>query len=450
MLAVALAVAVYRYPPPELGFVVAGGLALVGMLALALSRYDAAVAIGFLLLGVVKVEPAPSDVIFAVVIAVTVATGRFDLSRVPFAVLLALGAFITFNVLSVIEAIDPGVAAIYLSVTLFLAVLSVWLCVYVDSIRRARIVVISYLGAALFSAILGAAAYLVGFPGSDGLLFSAGDETGARVRGLFEDANVYAPFLVPIFLILLEETLQPRLIRLRRALKVACLIILLLGVALAFSRAAYANVVVGIMVLLVVMTLRRGGGARAGALLAIVVLAGGALAVTLTATGSTEFLKQRASIQRYDTSRFGAQRTGVELAEKHPLGIGPGQFELVSPVSTHSTYVRTLAEQGFVGFLTWIALATITMLLAIRNVVRGWHTYGIGSAALLAAWCGILVNSFVIDSIHWRHLWIVAGLIWASSTAGIMREYAKGQRAQKVPEGAATTGSSTLERRPLM
>jgi hypothetical protein len=25
-----------------------------------------------------------------------------------------------------------------------------------------------------------------------------------------------------------------------------------------------------------------------------------------------------------------------------------------------------------------------------------------------------LVNSLVIDSIHWRHLWVVLGLAWAS------------------------------------
>ena len=53
--------------------------------------------------------------------------------------------------------------------------------------------------------------------------------------------------------------------------------------------------------------------------------------------------------------------------------------------------------------------------------VLGRDTYGIGSAALLAAWCGLLANSVFIDTLHWRHLWLVAGLIWAaqvSSSAG--------------------------------
>jgi hypothetical protein len=62
--------------------------------------------------------------------------------------------------------------------------------------------------------------------------------------------------------------------------------------------------------------------------------------------------------------------------------------------------------------------------MALRNAVRGWDTMGIGSTALLAAWCGILANSVFVDTLHWRHLWLVAGLIWAagarhtSSSAG--------------------------------
>jgi len=424
LLAVALAAATYAYPPPSMALVLAGGVGLVGVLAVALTRYDVAVALGFLLLAVVKLEPAPPDMVFAVVMAVAAVTGRFDLTRVPFAVLGALGVFITFNLLSMMEAIQPLTAARFISITLYLAVFSIWLAGYVNSARRARIVVLAYLAAAVISAVLGSLAYLVGFPGSDALLLGAEEETGSRVKGLFADANVFAPFLIPIALILLEEIIQPRLIRLRRSLKIVLLLVLLLGVTLAFSRAAYLNVAIGVLVMLAVLTLRRGGAGKAGALLAIVLSAGGIVAATLVFTGSTGFLEERTQLQSYDTERFSAQRTGIELAEKHPLGIGPGQFELISPVATHSTYIRTLAEQGLLGFISFFAVAAITLLLAIRNALRGWHTYGIGSAALLAAWCGILTNSLVIDSLHWRHLWVLAALIWAGAMAGAARERA--------------------------
>ena len=135
------------------------------------------------------------------------------------------------------------------------------------------------------------------------------------------------------------------------------------------------------------------------------------------ASGSLGFLEDRAKFQSYDSDRFGAQRAGIALAESHPIGIGPGQFELIEPLSVHSTYVRALAEEGIVGAAILFALLFGTLLFALRNTVLGRDTYGIGSGALLAAWCGVLVNSFVIDSLHWRYMWLLAGLIWAGTAA---------------------------------
>src|SRR5690349_11758968 len=60
-----------------------GGVALTGLLLLTIRHFDTAVAIGLLLMGVVRFEPAPTDLVFAVVIAVAAITGRFHLARVP-------------------------------------------------------------------------------------------------------------------------------------------------------------------------------------------------------------------------------------------------------------------------------------------------------------------------------------------------------------------------------
>ena len=70
---------------------------------------------------------------------------------------------------------------------------------------------------------------------------------------------------------------------------------------------------------------------------------------------------------------------------KYPLGIGPGQFEKVSPISAHSTYVRALSEEGVLGLLVLLALLLLTLMFASRNAILGRDTYGIGSAALLRA-----------------------------------------------------------------
>src|SRR5439155_12820728 len=152
---------------------------------------------------------------------------------------------------------------------------------------------------------------------------------------------------------------------------------------------------------------------------------------------SVHFLEERARLQSYDTQRFAAQSYGWKLGWTHPVGVGPGQFEYHSPVASHSTFVRVFAEQGFMGLLLWVALLLATLVLALRNVVLGRDTYGIGSAALLGAWAGVILNSTVVDTLHWRHLWVVAALIWA----GAMRarsgpdDAAASQRALARPNG---------------
>jgi O-antigen ligase len=406
----ALALALYRVPP-SLPMVVVVGVGMLGTLALAVARYEAAVALGFLIFGVVAVEPAPTDGVFAVVMAVALVTGRFDVSRVPLAAGGLLGLFVALNILSAVEAVDVEVAGRFLAITLYLAVFSVWFTSYLDSERRARTVVRAYVGPAAVFGLLSSLALFAPFPGA-GAFLGVGE---ARAQGLFEDPNVFAPFLVPAALILLEEILNPRLLRSGRTFKWLMFLGVTAGVLFSYSRAAWANLVVSVLVLFVILALRRGGGRKAIALLLLVVVASVAAAGAIAVTGSLDFLHERAQVQAYDVERFGAQRTGIALAEQYPFGVGPGQFDVLVDVSAHSTYVRTLAEQGILGLVTLIALFIATLIFAVRNAVLGRDSHGIGSAALLAAWVGTLANSFVVDTVHWRHLWFVAALIWVGA-----------------------------------
>ena len=175
------------------------------------------------------------------------------------------------------------------------------------------------------------------------------------------------------------------------------------------------NFVLAVATMLGVLVMRRGGARRAVGLLVVLVLAAVAIGGVLAVTGSLDFLQERARLQSYDNERFAAQRQGISFGEQHLLGIGPGQFEVRAPVPSHNLYVRALSEQGFLGLFAVLAIILVTLVLALRNAVLGRDTYGIGSAALLGAWVGIAVGSFVIDSNHWRHLFLVAALIWVGS-----------------------------------
>jgi hypothetical protein len=400
---------VLDHNPPSVAVAIGGGSLLVLGVALVVTRYALTVTIGMLLLAVVVVEPAPSDGLFGLVMAVAIVTGRFGFKRVPRTALGLVAAFVVLNVLSAMDVLDWGVAARFFFITLYLGLFSLWLTAYVDSPARSRRIVRAYLAAAVISAVAGSAALFIHFPGASALI---GD--GARAKALFKDPNVFGPFLIPIALILAEELIARRLLRLRRALMLASFLALVLGVVFSYSRAAWLNLAVAMIVLIGVVVLRR-PDRRAISLLLVTIVSAVAIGGAVLATGSLGFLEERAKLQNYDTSRFAAQSRGLSTGLEHPLGVGPGQFDVVSPVSSHSLYVRSLSEQGLFGLFTIIALIVATMTLAALNVIRGRDTYGISSAALLAAWCGLVANSFVVDTLHWRHLWLVAGLIWAGA-----------------------------------
>lgn len=397
--------------PPK--FVAAGCIGLVGVLALAIVRYDAAVALGILLLPVVRAEPAPVDAVLAIVIAIAAVTNRLELRRVPLSMLSLCAVFVALNLLASMEALQSNVAARFLAVTLYCIAIGLWICGYVDSARRARLVIKAYIASAVLIAVASTVALYVPFPFSALLL----SEDGERARGLFKDANVYGPYLIPAALILAQESLQPRLLRLNRPTQIFCFGFLAAGILFSFSRGAWLNLVIGIVVMTSVIALRRGGSKRALLMVFVVLVGMGVTVWAVYASGSLTFLEQRAQFQSYDSDRFGAQALGLRLAEENPIGIGPGQFELVSPLSAHSTYVRAVAEEGIAGAVALLGVMLGTLILAARNAVLGRDTYGIGSAPLLAAWCGMLANSFVVDTLHWRHLWLLAGLIWAGTHA---------------------------------
>ena len=259
------------------------------------------------------------------------------------------------------------------------------------------------------SAAVGVLALFLPVPGSELLT------EGGRARGLFQDPNVFGPFLIPALLLLVEEIVQPRLLTSGLVVKATCAAVLALGVLFCYSRGAWLNLGIGLVVMGATLSLRRGGARRALALAAVAVVAAIVVAGTVAATGSGDFLSERARPQTYDQQRFSGQRAGIESAWRYPLGAGPGQFESVADISAHSTYARVIGEQGGLGLLTLIALFGFTLAAAAATHCAGRGTYGIGSAALLGAWLGLLVNSFFIDTLHWRHLWVVAALIWAGS-----------------------------------
>jgi hypothetical protein len=371
-----------------------------------LARPLVAFAAAFVLLGVVDVQPAPVDAIFALLIATTVATVRTR-PLIPAFVGVPLASFVLLTILSITNAVDLKRAISFEGITLYMVILGVWLSWAFAKREWVRVGMKMYIVAAVASAALGPLGLYLHL--SSRLVWG-----GARAEGLFKDPNVYGAFLVPAAIILLDEIGSPKILGWRRRTEIALFAIVSLGVVVSYSRAAWLDFAVAVATLVFVQSARRGGFKRAARSIGILAACALAGLTMLAATGSLHFLLERSHLQTYDQQRFSNQDFAFSDMFHHVFGFGPGQSEVLLPISAHSTFVRAAFEQGFLGFATLVLVLVGTLLCAIRLARHTVEVNGVGTGALLAIWLGQVVNSFFIDTLHWRHLWVWAALIWCS------------------------------------
>jgi O-antigen ligase len=313
---------------------------------------------------------------------------------------------------------------------------AIWLTgAFFSDATTTRLAMKGYIIGAAVTSLVGVVALHLPVPGAGFLLF---DEY--RAQGLFKDPNVFGPFLVPAACIALEEIARPRLLQWRRHVVVAVALVLVAGIVFAFSRAAWLNFLVAAMILVGVYGVRRRGLRYAARSLTVLAVAGLLGAAMLIGTGSFSFFESRTTLQGYDERRFETQGKAYSRIDDHIFGYGPGQSEALLGYAPHSTYARVSVEQGVAGLLGIIAIFGATFGAALRLAFRDADLHGIGSATLLAAWVGLVVNSFFVDTLHWRHLWIVAALIWCAVVA---RE-TRGALASKRSAPPQTLRSATL------
>jgi hypothetical protein len=277
--------------PAPRAAVLVGAVGVWLMLGLALASREAAIALGFVLLGVVRVEPAPADALLGLLAALAVAGGQVDLRRVPAGILALLTVLLVLNVLSLSGAADLGAGVRFLGITLYLVVLAVWLTSYLRTAARMRLVIRAYVAGAVASSALAVAALFVAYPGHE--LVSA--EGASRAQGFFKDPNVFGPFLIPAALIAFEESLRPRLLGVRRPVAAGLFAVLVVGILFAYSRAGWLNFALATATL--VIALRPGAVRAAGATVALVVVVAGVAVAAVALTGSGGFLEERARIQ---------------------------------------------------------------------------------------------------------------------------------------------------------
>lgn len=380
-------------------------LAALGVLGSAL------VAFGVFLSGFVISEPAPYELFMAGLIGLWAIVG-LRISR-PVAPLLVL--LVVFNMggmlsLTVMEDLSGG--PMYIAVSLFLALSSVFFAAIIEA-RSSRLDLIfrAWVAGALMTASLGILGYFHAFPGAE--VFTRYD----RAMGAFQDPNVFGPYLVAPSLYLLHGLLAGRLHG--APLKITGLLILALGVFLSFSRAAWALYLFCAVALVFVMLLKERTGAFR---LKILILSLSALALMIAALVvalqfdkvADLFSSRSQLVQEYDgghLGRFERHRIGFLMAMEKPLGIGPMVFSTIFPEDEHNIWLKSLTTYGWLGFLCYLTLIVWTLAAAFRALLRNrpWQPFLMISFITLIGHTAI---GFVIDTDHWRHFYLLLGILW--------------------------------------
>jgi hypothetical protein len=386
-----------------------GLLFVPGILGLCWFKFDLMLFIALASSSVVFVEPAPVDFLMIVLLVVGLLNGQLSLRRLRGATLVHVASWMLLltNLFALIQPFTAPASLVFAAVSIYLLASMYLFKMYVVSPNRGLVVLSGY----WVAVVIAVGGVLLAYLGV-GAVHSA--LVGLRARGFFKDPNVFGPFLVPLFVLLLDELIDPVWPRVPALVKGLSLIPIVVGVLLSFSRAAWANLFIVVAVYGVLNLLKQ---RRVKQLLLVFAVAGLATSLLVGALfvmrpDLVDMLNWRLTlVQQYDAFRFTRHQQGILTAFIAPTGLGPGTFG-----GAHQLYIKMLAEQGLMGFL---ALLTLLLTLAFKvweAALRSDKVLGLSTAALVAGLVGTLANGFLIDMVHWRHFYLLLGLCWAVSS----------------------------------
>ena len=378
------------------------------------------------------IEPSPHDGLMIILFATCVAARvRFDRKIVPLTLLLAI--WLIGALFAVIPVLDQKQTVQYVATSTYLVIAAImYACLFCDG-DPVRLIILrrAYIVAALIATVAGYVGFFHLLPGSD--IFLAND----RVSATFKDPNVYGPFLIyPLLLLLIDF-----MIRGLRVMSFTVMIFLFGGLLLSFSRGAWAHfafsAVVAVALLLAAAPEPRlrqrivlfSMAALIGMVLFVVVL------ISIPSVHDM-FLERAKAIQPYDIGpggRFWEQRLALGVILEHPNGLGPFEFFRVYGTQQHDVYMQAFLVYGWIGGAAYFALVLVTLGIGLRAalVPAPWQVYLI---AAYAAFAGEAMEGFIVDTDHWRHFFLLLGLVWGLTAASL--NLRKGEMEDALPDDA--------------
>lgn len=361
-------------------------------------------------------RPSPYDFIAIPTLALWLCLGiRLHASSLPFVALLLL-----YNLgllVALVPYLDEPFPVEWTVQSLYLMVTALFFVMFFSDRTRSRIdlALRAYVASCLFAAGAGIVSY---FGGAGGLFFTM----DGRAAGVFEDPNVLGSFLILGALTLAHGLLTGR--SRHPVLALSGLLILLLGIFLSFSRGSWAATLIAgaLMAGLIYRTADSAALRRRLVRLGLAALALGAvgIAALLSVDQIAERFQDRAQVTKdYDegeTGRFGNQRRGLPMLIEKPNGFGPLRWRLTFGLEPHNSYIGGFANGGWLGGFSFLGLVLATGYVGFRLCLRPSPVQRQAQIVWPALFIFFL-QAFQIDIDHWRHVFMMFGMVWALEAA---------------------------------
>ena len=363
--------------------------------------------------GFVAIEPSPFEFMFPIALLVFADGGMvFDRALAPLVATLLVWSSSGF--LTLIPWVQEQESVSFILITLYICLATILFAAIVARAPLSRMATIrsGYVAAGVMSAILGILGYFN--VAGTGQYFTIYGNT--RAMGFFKDPNVFAPFLAPPIVWLLQDLFLQRG---RKIVILPSLVVMIVGLLLSFSRGAIIDCVISVALLLGVTFLTaRSERLRARALQVaglVGVLDDVIVAAALAIPAVRDLATERATLaEDYDSGpqgRFGNQVRSIPMLLGRPFGFGPLRFGHIFPQDPHEVFISAFASFGWSGGLAFLTFAAITIYLGWRVCLRN-SPY---QAECIGLWAGLfpqILQGVQIDTSHWRHLFVLYGCLY--------------------------------------
>jgi hypothetical protein len=367
---------------------------------------------------VVFLEPSPYEIALIMAIIVFFATGLKLAPPHLIPLSLLIGVNLGYSI-GALELFDDTVVLSWILTSWYMATAAIFFALVLaeDTAQRLDALSRGYLVGAVVASLAAIAGYFNLIPGGADLLTYAG-----RARGTFKDPNVLGAFLIFPALYTLQRIIEGSF---WSALRNGCVLgILSLAIFLAFSRAAWGTFAGSALLMIALMYITAASPERRFRIVMLTILAVAlaiaAVAILLSFDSIGNLFKERASFnQPYDSGRFGRfgrHLLGAAMALDYPLGIGPLQFRHFFPEDTHNSFLNAFMSGGWPSGILYPVLIFTTAIYGARNVLKRtpWQrTY----IAIFSTLFVTILESFIIDTDHWRHYYLLLGVTWAIAVA---------------------------------